>query len=197
MERKEYAIGEIFEHDGKHYVVKENKDCDCTKCAFADGKIGCDNFILCSDTERKDREDVRFEELESVCLASRNSSEFNLQRAIAGEKVQTVRGRPVRIVCTDLKDSVKKILALVDYGSYERICSYTEDGKQCVGANAPDDLMMCHEKKEKWVVVLKDENGVPYFDIVAYETLKEAREYVKSSHNEKYCVTIQKIEYYE
>lgn len=61
MERKEYAIDEIFEYDGMYYKVMDNPECECARCAFDDVNRGCQSTLLCISDERTDHKDVYFE----------------------------------------------------------------------------------------------------------------------------------------
>ena len=54
---------------------------------------------------------------------------FDLEKSKAGEPVITRDGRNVRIICFDMKQNPFLIVALIDYGDYEELQIYTNDGK--------------------------------------------------------------------
>lgn len=57
---------------------------------------------------------------------------INTAREITGGikfgRIKTRDGRPARIICWKAK-SIKPIVALIDYGSFEQVSMFTKDGK--------------------------------------------------------------------
>lgn len=64
--------------------------------------------------------------------------------------------RSVRIICTDRKDLVYPIVALIETKSVgESIQYYTKDGKYYIDALYEGDLFFAPEKHEGWVNIYK------------------------------------------
>lgn len=106
---------------------------------------------------------------------------FNLDLAKAGAPVCTAAGQKVRIVCWDVKDSERPLLALVDNGVYEDVRLYGEDGRFGDGEH-PDDLLMVTRRHEGWVKVHKfidDDTQETYFGVMPeiYETKEDAERF--------------------
>lgn len=98
-------------------------------------------------------EDVNFSNTENI---GKNLKPFDLQAAKAGKPVCTRSGKPVRIICFDVKGAKHPIIALVKEDGYERVCSYMPDGRRFEEEKEwSDDLMMIPERKEGWVNVSK------------------------------------------
>ena len=77
-------------------------------------------------------------------------------------KLITGDGRKVkRILCTDAMGPYP-IIALVDYGSYDKALSYTRDGNLYIGDLNEDDLFFVPEKHEGWINIFKDDGGNDY-----------------------------------
>ena len=71
-------------------------------------------------------------------------------------KVITRRGLKARIICTDSKDLLYPIVALIETKSGgESIQYYTKDGKYYIDALYEDDLFFAPERKEGWVNIYK------------------------------------------
>ena len=87
--------------------------------------------------------------------------QFNLKEYLEhpDRKVVTRDGRPVRIVCTDMRDTDYPIIAWVEEpNGYESIESYTEDGRYYWFAPSEvEDLIFAPEKHEGWVNVYKED----------------------------------------
>ena len=84
--------------------------------------------------------------------------QFNLDEYLANpsRKVITRRGLNARIICTDRKDLIYPIVALIETKSGgESIQYYTKDGKYYIDALYEDDLFFAPEKHEGWVNIYK------------------------------------------
>lgn len=116
--------------------------------------------------------------------------EFDINLAKQGHPVCTRDGRPVRIVCFDVKNNELPILALIidargeEYG--EQVARYRNDGSWGETSNKDCcyDLMLAPVKHEGWVNVLHGKNGyyvdkeIWVFEENAKEIGKEFAEYV-------------------
>ena len=84
--------------------------------------------------------------------------QFNLDEYLANpsKKVVTRRGLNARIICTDRKDLIYPIVALIETKSGgESIQYFTKDGKYYVDDLYEDDLFFAPEKHEGWVNIYK------------------------------------------
>lgn len=86
---------------------------------------------------------------------------FNLEEYLANpsRKIMTKEGKPVRIICTDVKGASYSVLALVDKGDYEAPTLYTKKGEYSLGTEGSYDLFFAPEKHEGWVNVYKSESN--------------------------------------
>lgn len=67
---------------------------------------------------------------------------FDLEAAKAGAKVMTRGGRPVRIVCWDMRGGLHHIVAIIQqYGDREYAQSYKNDGSW-IAIETQSDLVM-------------------------------------------------------
>ena len=89
-----------------------------------------------------------------------NLKPFNLEEAKAGKPVYTRDGRKVRIICFDAKCDNRSIIALIEDGKDEEVHKFHKDGRLFRLDESPKDLMMLPEKKEGWVNVYRDCDGV-------------------------------------
>ena len=104
----------------------------------------------------KVRDYTKVEELNVMEEKKLNLKPFDIQKAREGKPVCTRDGRKVRIVCFDRKRTYP-IIALIEEGEDERVCSYMPNGRRYEREEGwKDDLMMLPEKKEGWVNVYKD-----------------------------------------
>ena len=80
--------------------------------------------------------------------------QFSLEKYLANPSrmVVTGDGRPVRIICTDMKSYNEKIVGLImsDTG-IESIFTWTQQGKQYLNMDTPNDLFFAPEKHIGWV----------------------------------------------
>ena len=84
--------------------------------------------------------------------------QFNLEEYLANpsRKVITRGGLNARIICTDRKDLIYPIVALIETKSGgESLQYYTKDGKYYIDALYEDDLVFAPEKHEGWVNIYK------------------------------------------
>lgn len=123
--------------------------------------------------------------------------QFNLQEFIdnPSRKVVTEDGRPVRIICTDMKSYNEKIVGLImsDTG-IESIFTWTQQGKQYLNMDAPNDLFFAPEKHIGWINVYRNsDSGYTYAGAV-YDSQEDAKK--RKVIDENYVTTI-KIEWEE
>ena len=126
--------------------------------------------------------------------------QFNLEEYFKNpkRKVITRNGEDVRIICTDKKDAVRPLIALItqDDGT-EYLQTYLPDGRISEAINYIDDLFFAPKKKEGWINVYSDEDkyklGATYF----YHSEQEAKANVAVTGGlYKYVATV-KIEWEE
>ena len=118
--------------------------------------------------------------------------QFNLEKYIANpsRKVVTRDGRPVRIICTDMKSYNEQIVGLImgDSGM-EFIFTWTQQGKQYLNMDTPNDLFFAPEQHEGWVNVYFHDHLRKYCGGIIY-TSKEAAEKNKDIPCRRYVTTI-------
>lgn len=124
--------------------------------------------------------------------------EFNLEEAKAGKPVCTRNGRPVRIICFNLKTKLYPIAAAVEYDGYgEQVAAYTLDGRFTDGGKSEQDLMMATTKHEGWINIYKTHyfgnEKHRYEGNIIYDTREEAE---KALYRPSF-VTTTKIEWEE
>lgn len=95
---------------------------------------------------------------EDVEESKSNLKPFDLEAVKAGKSVCTRSGKKVRIVCFD-KVGVYPVIALVQEESIETCHFYSPDGK-CADSGNEYDLMMAPEKRELYVNIYKNKNGI-------------------------------------
>ena len=116
---------------------------------------------------------------------------FNLEEYLKNpkRKVVTKDGRNVRIVCTDVKSELYPVLALVDNWGEEICNSYTKEGRFLPNNEAHRDLFFAPEKREGWVNVYRDFDGLMCGSVFATEE--------DAKHNAKTAIATVKIEWEE
>ena len=57
-EKKQYNIGEVFEHDGERFVCRKGDRCE--DCAFYHNSMSFCNQFTCKSDERTDKKDITF-----------------------------------------------------------------------------------------------------------------------------------------
>ena len=119
--------------------------------------------------------------------------QFSLEEYLKNpsKKVVTRDGKSVRIRCTDRKDAVYPIVALIDSNGKEEILSYTKNGYFYYdGRKDVNDLFFAPEKHEGWVNIYPG----PFTGVVVYKTEEDAKHCANA--NAKVIATI-KIEWEE
>lgn len=121
--------------------------------------------------------------------------QFSLEKYLANpsRKVVTRDGRPVRIICTDMKSYSEKIVGLImsDTG-IESIVTWTQQGKLFSNADTPNDLCFAPEKHEGWINISREEYG--YEGGLIYDSKEDAEKIAKVN---KCCIATVKIEWEE
>ena len=119
---------------------------------------------------------------------------FNLDEYIKNpsNRVVTRDGKSVRIRCTDRKDAVYPIVALIDSNGKEEILSYTKNGYFYYdGRKDVNDLFFAPEKHEGWVNVYKD--GDRFYSSMDILKTKDKAEALSC----RSCIATVKIEWEE
>ena len=124
--------------------------------------------------------------------------QFSLEKYLANpsRKVVTGDGRPVRIICTDMKSYNEKIVGLImsDTG-IESIFTWTQQGKQYLNMDTPNDIFFAPEKHEGWANLYKWVNkDCAYYMGSIFNSKAEAEN--KRDTSDNYVTTI-KIEWEE
>ena len=120
--------------------------------------------------------------------------QFNLEEYLKNpsRKVVTRDGKSVRIRCTDRKDAVYPIVALIDSNGKEEILSYTKNGYFYYdGRKDVNDLFFAPEKHEGWVNVYKD--GDRFYSSMDILKTKDKAEALSC----RSCIATVKIEWEE
>lgn len=101
---------------------------------------------------------------------------FNLDEYLKNpsKKVITRTGKNAHIRCTDVKNELYPVLALVEIGDHESPTLYTADGEFILGQERDFDLFFAPEKHEGWINVYG--NSVYYPGTQMYNTEQEAKE---------------------
>ena len=83
--------------------------------------------------------------------------QFSLEKYLENpsRKIVTREGKPVRIICTNVKGVSYSVLALVDKGDYEGPTLYTKKGEYSLGTECSYDLFFAPEKHEGWINISK------------------------------------------
>ena len=123
--------------------------------------------------------------------------QFSLEKYLANpsRKVMTRDGRPVRIICTDMKSYNEKIVGLImsDTG-IESIFTWTQQGKQYLNMDAPNDLFFAPEKHEGYINIYRNEYEDYYKGKIIYSSKEDA---IKRGEKTPYYITTTKIEWEE
>ena len=122
--------------------------------------------------------------------------QFSLEKYLANpsRKVVTRDGCPVRILCTDKKSYNEQIVGLImGNNGMEFISTWTQQGKQYVNTDTPNDLFFAPEKHEGWINVYRNNDSHTYAGAV-YDSKEDAEK--RKIIDENYVTTI-KIEWEE
>ena len=124
--------------------------------------------------------------------------QFSLEKYLANpsRKVVTRDGRPVRIICTDMKSYNEKIVGLIpsDTG-IESIVTWTQQGKQYLNMDTPNDLFFAPEKHKGWVNIYKSKyDGCELSQVYQRKEDAETEKYINDSD---VYITTTKIEWEE
>lgn len=118
---------------------------------------------------------------------------FDLELAKAGHPVCIRDGRKARIICFDKKDSDFPIIALLDFGNYEAVATYTLEGRFMWREESNKDLFMAPTKREGWINIYKTSFGSIYTGVDVYKTRQDALD--QNNNNE--LINTVKIEWEE
>lgn len=189
--------------NGFAVIIKQNKEEDMKTVRISKDDL---NFLVnkirygilpkCADYDEITSEITDLFSVEDVNLSNtkkigKNLKPFDLEAAKSGKPVCTRSGKPVRIICFDVKGAKHPIIALVKEDGCERVCSYIPDGSRFEDEKEwSDDLMMIPEKKEGWVNVYKGDNGISKYncDDIVFNTKEEATQYAQNDDN--YITTV-------
>ena len=123
--------------------------------------------------------------------------QFSLEKYLANpsRKVVTRDGCPVRILCTDKKSYNEQIVGLIpsDTG-IESIVTWTQQGKQYLNMDTPNDLFFVSEKGEGWINVYRNSDSGRTYAGAVYDSKEDAEK--RKIIDENYVTTI-KIEWEE
>lgn len=171
-------IGDVYEQGGVKWqqykcVEKPNTEDKRVYIAYTDSEVGLIVSIrLTSSNDMENNE--KHSNSENIGKKLKPFKPFDLQAAKSGKPVCTRSGKPVRIICFDVKGAKHPIIALVKEDEYERVCSYMPDGRRFNDEEEwPDDLMMLPEKKEGWAVIRRSD---------IYKNEEQAKEALLNSH---------------
>ena len=123
--------------------------------------------------------------------------QFSLEKYLAdpSRRVVTRDGCPVRILCTDKKSYNEQIVGLImgDNGM-EHIFTWTQQGKQYINMDTPNDLFFSPEKHEGWINVYRNSDCGRTYAGAVYDSQEDAEK--RKVIDENYVTTI-KIEWEE
>lgn len=127
--------------------------------------------------------------------------QFNLKEYLKNpkRKVITRNGEDVRIICTDKKEAVRPLIALItkDDGT-EYLQTYLLDGRISETINYIDDLFFDTEKHEGWINLLRSSCGEVFIGTNhPYKDEKTAKWEVSDKSNVVATVKIEWEEAYE
>lgn len=106
-------------------------------------------------------------------MENNNLKPFNLEAALKGEPVQTRDGRKAdEIHLFETYISIFPLFAIIDGVVYK----FTKDGRFITTEDSYMDLFMAPQKKEYWVNVYKNREGVIYTGLHGYCSEQEAKD---------------------
>ena len=121
--------------------------------------------------------------------------QFSLEKYLANpsRKVVTRDGCPVRILCTDKKSYNEQIVGLImGNNGMEFISTWTQQGKQYLNMDTPNDLFFVSEKGEGWINVYRNSDSGRTYAGAVYDSQEDAKK--RKAIDENYVTTI-KIEW--
>lgn len=92
------------------------------------------------------------------------------------KKVMTKSGLNARIICTDRKDLNYPIVVLIENKLTERegVLYYTKEGKIFTDGLNDADLFFASEKKEGWINMYKNKDGISWIGSEYFKSKEEA-----------------------
>lgn len=100
--------------------------------------------------------------------------DFSLQEFLKNpsRKVVTRTGKPVRIVCTDVRGEFPVVGVIYYNDEKDIVDSFTENGKWTNECKSDLDLFFAPEKRIGWINVYRNERGAIFFS-TPYSTKEE------------------------
>ena len=123
--------------------------------------------------------------------------QFSLEKYLANpsRKVVTKDGRPVRILCTDrISYNVEIVGLIMNNNGMESIFTWTQQGKEYVNTDTPNDLFFAPETHEGWINVYRNSDTGHTYAGAVYDSKEDAEK--RKIIDENYVTTI-KIEWEE
>lgn len=110
-------------------------------------------------------------------------------------KIVTRVGKPVRILCTDLKTKGYPIVAAIDFRDSERVFTCTKNGYFLLEEDTDDnDLFFAPTKHQGWINIYREANGTRHRSGLFYDTEQRA---MAAAWEDKYYVATAKVEWEE
>lgn len=120
---------------------------------------------------------------------------FNLEEAKAGKAVCTREGKPVRILCFDLRGSDYPVIAAVLSDTGEALMSYDEQGRHRHNEESEDDLVMCLTRHTGYIIVCVGDNKTIITNI--FTSLDSANNYAQALIKRGKDAYINEVQWYE
>lgn len=121
---------------------------------------------------------------------------FNLEEYLKNPNRELITrdGRKARIICTNKKDEIYPIVALIQTktNNYEKTRHYTIDGKWIMESDNTEDLFFAPIKKEGYINLYNSYEGIVGRRV--YESEKAAKEEIDQN---KFYITTIKIDWEE
>ena len=124
---------------------------------------------------------------------------FNLDEYLANpsRKVVTRDGRPVKIICTNLKNFLGNYSIVAEIEGSGCSEAFTQGGEYLIGSSSQNDLFFAQEKKEGWMTIFRGKYG-PYPGKIfnSKEDAEESRRIYCRFTDDLYLATV-KVEWEE
>ena len=124
---------------------------------------------------------------------------FNLDEYLANpsRKVVTRDGRPVKIICTNLKNFLGNYSIVAEIEGSGCSEAFTQGGEYLIGSSSQNDLFFAQEKKEGWMTIFRGKYG-PYPGKIfnSKEDAEESRRIYCRFTDDPYLATV-KVEWEE